>query len=271
MRIAALRINIDSIQGYREGLPPLLDALEAAGAGASVFFAMGTEHDGSMLGFFREEKEIVASAPGIIRDTYRRGFDCGICGWNPREWALRLDKIKDTTLVAEMKRAVREFMQRTGVRPSGFAAPGYRVNYLSLRIQDDVGFIYSSDTFGSYPYLPKISWKTFQTPQIPATLPPLDVVVAKASAEAVRERIGSLLGSLPAGLSVLPMNASVGTMPEVVDSLRATLRRGADEGVRSITLRRAIEGLPADKLPICEIKSVHAFGLQREVALQVLD
>lgn len=272
MKILALKIYVDSGLAYREGVPVLLDILDAAGVSGSIFFGMGTEEDGSMMSrFFRDEREIVGSAPGIIRDAFRRRHDCGVYSWNPREWQARLDRIKDTTLDSDIKRAADHFFRRTGARPNGSAAPGWRVNYMSLRIQDDVRFKYCSDTFGFYPFRPKMSWKTFATPQVPSTLPPIEVVMQKASTDDVRMRLAELIFSLPDGLSVLPLSAAVGCETSIVEPFAEFLSVCAGEGVRFMTLDQVIASLDVDALPSCEIVSAQVFGMNREVALQSLD
>lgn len=269
MKILSLKIYTDSITGYREGIPRLLDIMSELQIESSFFFGMGTEDSGSVISkFLSDGKEIVGSAPGIIRDAFRRGQDCGIYGWNPHEWATRLEKLKDTTLEADIKRAVEYFARRTGSRPNGYAAPGYRVNYISLRIQDDVRFKYCSDTFGFYPFLPKMSWKTFSTPQIPATLPPLETVLHKAPESTVRERLEELMTALPDGLSVLPMNASVATVPEIFGPLYEFLLRASKSDVTFVSMNRVVQNIKKTSLPACEVVMTKAFNMPREVALQ---
>lgn len=269
MRIAALKIYVDSALGYREGVPRLLDLLDGLGSRGSFFFGMGTEDDGSMMSrLFREEREIVSGAPGIIRDAYRRGHDCGICGWKPREWVRSLEKLQDTTIESGIRRACEYFFQRTGSRPRGFAAPGHRVSYISLRIEDDIGFDYCSDSFGRYPYMPKINWKTFETPQIPSTLPPIEEVIGKARDVEARRLLGTLRGAFPDGLSVLPLNASLAADPGTADSLCEMLTKCVDEGVRIITLERVISSIDASTIPTCDLVMTRGFGSSRDIAMQ---
>lgn len=282
MKILALKIYTDTIKGYREGVPRLLDMLNELALEGSFFFAMGAESGASVvskffnglgggMGGLNEGREIIASAPGIIRDAYRRGQDCGVYGWNAFEWLYRLEKMKDTTLEADIKRAVEYFARRTGARPNGFAAPGFRASYISLRIEDDVRFKYCSDTFGFYPFLPKMSWKTFRTPQVPSTLPPLEVMLSRANEGTVREHLQDLENDLPDGLSVLPMNALVATMPEIIEPLREFLLRCSDRGVKFIHLERVVRSIDIANLPACEVASAKAFGMARDVAVQSLE
>lgn len=270
MKILALKICANTHKGYRNGVPLLIDILDELQAKASFFFAMGPEDGGSVVSkLFGEEKEIVSDAPGILRDAHRREFDCGIYAWNPQEWRTKLEKLKDTTLEAETRRAVEHFTRRTGTKPTGFAAPGFRATYMSLRIQDDLHFAYCSDTFGFYPYRPKMSWKTFRTPQIPSTLPPLEVVLHKNSAQNAREKLQALAAALPDGLSVLPLNAAAANIPEILAPFRAFLTGCRDAGVKLLDLRTVTRGLKDIALPACEVVDVKAFGMSNEVAVQV--
>jgi hypothetical protein len=269
MKIIALKIYTDTLKAYRDGVPRLLDALNGLSIGGSFFFGMGSEDTGSVISkVFSEKKELVASAPGILRDASRRGQDCGIYGWNPQEWKLRLQKMKDTTIEADIKRSVEYFARRTGVGPNGFAAPGFRVNYISLRIADDLRFKYCSDTFGLYPFLPRMSWKTFGTPQIPSNFPPLEAVLEKASESEAKSRLEELSASLREGLNVLPLNAIIATFPQIHGPFCEFLLRSVEKGVKFIDLNTVARSLDADALPSCEVIDRRGFGTAGEVSVQ---
>jgi peptidoglycan/xylan/chitin deacetylase (PgdA/CDA1 family) len=272
VKILALRIYSDTVGGYRDGVPRLLDIFDELGIEASFFFAMGADGAGSPLSrIIGDGKEIVASAPGILRDASKRGQDCGIYGLNPLEWRNRLEKMKDTTLEADIKRAIEYFARRTGCRPNGFAAPGCRVNYMSLRIQDDMRFKYCSDTFGMYPYMPQLSWKLFSTMQIPSTLPPVEVILRRSSEAEARVRFAELTESLPDGLSVLPMNSSAANEKELFAPLYEFLLRCRDTGAVFTSLNAVARSLDPSSLPECEIMFARAFGMPNEVAVQCID
>ena len=269
MKIFALKIYADTLNGYREGVPRLLDIFDELGVEASFFFGMGTAGSGGAISkILGEGREIVASAPGILRDASKRGQDCGIYGWNPLEWQARLEKMKDTTMEADIKRAIEYFARRTGRRPNGFAAPGCRVNYMSLMIEDDMRFKYCSEAFGFYPFLPRLSWKVFNTPQIPSTLPPVEVILKKASETAARERFSELHESLQDGLSVMPLNAAVANDDALHAPLREFLSRARDAGVRFMSLNGVARSIDPETLTPCEIVFAKAFGMQNEVATQ---
>ncbi|MDR3321802.1 MAG: polysaccharide deacetylase family protein [Synergistaceae bacterium] len=272
MRILALKIYADTLRAYREGVPKLLDAFDELSITGSFFFGMGREGSGSVVSrVFGEGQEIVASAPDILRDASRRGQDCGIYGWNPKEWETRLDKLKDTTLEADTKRAIEYFARKTGSHPSGFSAPGFRVNYMSLRVEDEAHFKYCSDTFGFYPFKPRISWKVFNTPQIPSTLPPLEVVLQRASESEARSRLKELDGSIEVGLNVLPVNAAAVINPQIFGPFHEFLLRSAREGVRFVSLSAVAGKVDISSLPPCEVTDARVFGMSQGVALQTLE
>jgi|GEM_PF-7006369 len=269
MKILALKIYANTQKSYVEGVPRVLDLLDEARAHGSFFFGMGTENTGSAMGkLFGESPPIVDASPGILRDANKRGHDCGVCGWNPLEWEARLAKIRDTTLETGIRRAVEAFTRMTGFRPNGFAAPGWQVNYISLRVQDTMRFAYCSDTFGFHPYLPRLSWKTFATPQIPDTLPPAEAALKGAQGAQTDERLRALGDSLADGLSVLPMNAGAAGSPSLREPLRDFLLRLRDEGVEFITLEKVAKTLRAEILPVCDIVTLKAHGMPRPVAAQ---
>ena len=272
MKILSLKIYADTLNGYRDGVPRLLDICDELDLEASFFFGMGTESRGSTLSkIMGEGREIVASAPGILRDAFKRRQDCGIYGWNPLEWRSRLEKIQDTTLESDMKKAIEYFTQRTGYPPNGFAAPGCRVNYMSLRIQDDLHLKYCSDTFGFYPFLPRLSWKVFNTPQIPSTLPPIEVILKRVSEAEAREAFSELMDSIGEGLSVLPLNATVANDNAIRISLYEFLLRMRKNGVNFMSLGNVARRISTESLEPCEVIFTKAFGMPNEIAMQSMD
>jgi undecaprenyl phosphate-alpha-L-ara4FN deformylase len=47
-RILGLRIDVDTHEGMRDGVPRLLDVLRGAGVKGSFYFAMGPDRSGPM-------------------------------------------------------------------------------------------------------------------------------------------------------------------------------------------------------------------------------
>ncbi|GHV29984.1 polysaccharide deacetylase [Synergistales bacterium] len=259
MKIVALRILADTLRSYRDGVPRLLDALDEISAKGSFFFGMGSERSGSAMSkLFGAEKEIVPSAPGILKDAFKRGHDCGVCGMNPREWRARLDKLPDTSVLANIKNAHSNFRKRVGSPPNGFASPGFRVNYISLRTLDDAGFKYCSDTFGFCPFIPKMSKKIFAIPQIPSTLPTLEDLLRRLQPQEAM----NLLSNMDDGLNVLPVDAELAASQDALGFIRAFMERAAGDGVKFLDMLTVAKNIDIKALPICEINYRGSLGVQ---------
>jgi peptidoglycan/xylan/chitin deacetylase (PgdA/CDA1 family) len=80
----------------------------------------------------------------------------------------------------ELSRAKQLFHDVLGRRPEGFAAPGWQCTATSLRVVDELGFRYRSDTGGRHPYRPSADGYLSSIPEIPTTLPTLDEVIGVA-------------------------------------------------------------------------------------------
>jgi peptidoglycan/xylan/chitin deacetylase (PgdA/CDA1 family) len=85
--------------------------------------------------------------------------------------------MSDSAVRDEMRRAVGVYEQVVGCRPKGFGAPGWQCNPFSLRMVDELGFTYASDTRGRHPFFPTVGDVRLRTLQLPTTLPTLDEVL----------------------------------------------------------------------------------------------
>lgn len=285
----AIKIDIDTLKGYIEGLPRLLEILKAHDVRASVFFSMGPDNSGKAIrrifrkGFitkmFRTKAPtaygiktllygtllpapmITAANPDLLRRTVDEGHDCGIHSWDHVFWQDNLPRLSTDTIRRELERAFSQFEDFAGFRPEACAAPGWQVTPESLRVQDDLGLTYCSDTRGYSPFLPEMGDITFCTPQVPSTLPTLDEVLGTVKAENVSEYYAGLLHD---GLNVHTIHTEMEggmmhwTFSEFLDRCR-------DMGVEFITLKEAVKEseLPRGKIIMGEIP-----GRAGKVALQ---
>lgn len=285
----AIKIDIDTLKGYLEGLPRLLEILKAHDVRASVFFSMGPDNSGKAIrrifrkGFitkmFRTKAPtaygiktllygtllpapmITAANPDLLRRTVDEGHDCGIHSWDHVFWQDNLPRLSTDTIRRELERAFSQFEDYAGFRPDSCAAPGWQVTPESLGVQDELGLTYCSDARGYSPFLPEMGGKIFMTPQIPSTLPTLDEILGTVKAENVSEYYAGLLHG---GLNVHTIHTEMEggmmhwTFSEFLDRCR-------DMGVEFITLKEAVKEseLPRGKIIMGEIP-----GRAGKVALQ---
>ena len=267
----AIKIDIDTLKGYQEGLPRLLDILKARGIRASIFFSMGPDNSGKALrrifrkGFLSKMLRtrapstyglktlfygtllpapmIAASAPDLLRRAMDEGHECGIHSWDHVYWQDKLPRLSRDTIRGQLTRAMELFEQIAKTRPTCCAAPGWQVTPDSLAVQDEFGFAYCSDTRGgegSGPFTPSMGGTTFRTPQVPSTLPTLDEVLGLVPASGLNDHYMSLMQP---GLNVHTIHTEMegGVMSCVFEDL---LDRCVEQGMKFVTLREALDLCP---------------------------
>lgn len=117
---------------------------------------------------------IVESQPDILRRAVDEGHDCGLHCWDHVKWQDTLPRMSREEIRGEFARAMELFARVSGTAPKSSAAPGWQASVDSLTVQDELDFLYCSDTRGSKPFMPRMGGVGFRTLQIPSTLPTLD-------------------------------------------------------------------------------------------------
>ena len=204
----ALKVDVDTFRGMREGLPRLLGLFAERRIRATIFVSMGPDHSGRAIrrivtkpGFL--EKMLRTNAvslygprtllygtllPGpriagrnaeLFRRIEAEGHEAGVHGWDHVRWQDGLPKFDEATIARELARAFDVFGVLTGHAPRATAAPGWIANERSLAVQDRLGLAYCSDVRGHFPFLPRVGGRLFRTPQLPTTLPTLDEMIGR--------------------------------------------------------------------------------------------
>jgi peptidoglycan/xylan/chitin deacetylase (PgdA/CDA1 family) len=205
MRVA-LKIDVDTDRGMREGLPRLLTILRERSIRATVFVSMGPDHSGRAIrriftkpGFLKKmlrTKAVSLYGPRTVlygtllpgpkiaqgsAELFRRiegeGHEAGVHGWDHVRWQDGLPGFDRATIARELDKAFAVFAEITGHRPRATAAPGWIANARSLAVQDELALAYASDARGTTPFLPRAEGRTFRTPQLPTTLATLDEMI----------------------------------------------------------------------------------------------
>ena len=206
--VLVLKTDVDTMKGYREGVPRLLEIFRARKIKASFFFSFGPDNSGKAIrrifrkGFLKKMLRtkapstygittlfygtllpaplIVQPEPGIFIRAVDEGHDCGIHCWDHVKWQDRLKRLSEEQIRNEFHKAMELFERFSSRKPKSCAAPGWQVTPSSLAVQDELGFEYCSDTRGEgYPFRPRMGGRTFKTVQIPTTLPTLDEVLGR--------------------------------------------------------------------------------------------
>lgn len=264
MRVA-LRVDVDTAVGLKEGVPRLLELLRRYGLRASFFVSLGPDRSGRAIrrllrpsfllkmartnpfrlyglrtllsGTLLPSRLIGEEAPDLLRAVVAEGHELGIHGYDHVLWQDRIEAMGEREIAAELSRAVATYEKLLGTRPASSAAPGWRCTAASLGAQDRLGFLYASDVRGFSPFLPVENGRVFKTLQVPVTLPTVDELLGR------KRRINdAILSRLGDGLNVHAIHAEVegrSCLCLFGDLLKEFLRRG----IELVTLREVAEGI----------------------------
>lgn len=206
--VVALKIDVDTYVGTRDGVPVLLDLLARHNAKGTFYFCLGPDRTGRALrrifthkGFL--QKALRSGAPSayglktmlygvllpgpiihkkcadIMRQTEQQGHEVGIHAWDHTNWHDFLIKSDLRFVKSELGQAAKGFKQVFDRLTTTTAAPGWTVSPDSLGLQDQMGLSYCSDSRGSHPFYPVMNGKRFSTLQIPTTLPTADELLGR--------------------------------------------------------------------------------------------
>jgi len=293
--VVALKIDVDTYAGTRDGVPRLLDILERSGITATFYFSMGPDNSGKAIrrifsrrgylhrllrmkgvatvhlktmlyGTILPPPLIADSFPGILRETEKRGHEVGTHSWDHVKWDDLLPWFPMPVTAMELGRASSAFERIFGRRARTTAAPGWTVSPDSLEIQDAMGLDYCSDSRGSHPFYPSMGGRSFRTLQIPTTWPTVDEVIGENGI--TRANVNDhYLSLLRPGLNVHTVHAEI-EGGGLADTFADLLQRLRQEGVRFVTLGEAVAEFGPDA-PECVIEMGTLPGRAGAAAIQI--
>ena len=205
--IVALKVDVDTDRGTREGVPALAALLEEFSAPASFLFSLGPDNTGKAIrrvfrpGFLQKVSRTsvvqmygirtllngtLLPAPHIgkrhaevmqkVRDA---GFETGIHCNDHFKWQDYLSKMSLQQVRDEFARALTEYRRIFGADAATAGAPGWQATANSRQVYDEAGFLYASDTRGESAFFPDIDGRVFKTLEIPSTLPTFDELLGR--------------------------------------------------------------------------------------------
>ncbi len=202
-----LRVDVDTRDGLREGVPRLLDLFRRYQVRASFFVTFGPDHSGRALrrlwqpGFLAKmwrtkalrlyglrtllsgtllpSRAVGEGEPELLRTIEKEGHELGIHGYDHFHWQNQIEKMTEGEIEAAFRKAKGAYEEVLGVAPASSAAPGWRCTRSVLETQEQMKFLYASDVRGAFPFLPLLSNRSFQTLQLPTTLPTLDELLGR--------------------------------------------------------------------------------------------
>lgn len=201
----ALKVDVDTLRGTREGVPALLNMLEKVRAEATFLYSLGPDHTGWALrrvfrpGFLKKVSRtsvvsnyglrtlmygVLLPGPDIgrrgaaqMRTAQAAGHECGIHTWDHVYWQDNVRGRDAAWTRRQMQSAFDRFVDIFGEAPPTHGAAGWQMNDEAFLQIDDWGMAYASDGRGVSPYIPTVGGRPCRHVQMPTTLPTLDELI----------------------------------------------------------------------------------------------
>lgn len=282
MKTLSLRVDVDTLEGTRNGIPELLRMLDRHGMQASFYFSFGPDNSGKALrrifrkGFLEKMCRtngvklygfktlcygLLLPAPIICKNTLAEmhcvreaGHEVAIHAWDHVQYHDLLDRKSRKWLEDWFSKAHEAFEHVFGCKAKGAVSPAWRSNDNTLEIQEQYGLDYAGDCRGLEPFYPVVKGRTLKTLQIPTTLPTMDEMLGLdgMDAEAVNTKLWSALREDALNVYALHTEVEGGALRGAFDAFLQGLK---DRQVRILT--------HADWLPELKKKALPSCGMQR--------
>ncbi len=299
MSTLALKIDVDTLHGTREGVPRLLGALERAGVNATFLFSLGPDHTGRAIrrmfrpGFLGKVRRtsVVSNyglrtllygtlLPGpriaercrdLLREVAQRGFEVGVHAWDHVGWQDGVSGASEAWTRRELERACSVFEETFHQPPRIHGAAGWQLNRFVPRLERELGFSCASDVRGTTPFIPVSAPAASMqgVVQLPTTLPTLDELIGLPGPDGVDPVTTILARSQGAAdaVQVFTLHAELEGGAYLADFERL-LQGWKARGVRLVSLGEALRGLDAERLPRLSIASGTVPGRSGTLAVQ---
>ncbi len=309
----ALKVDIDTLRGTREGIPALLRLLDEQRAQATFLFSLGPDHTGRAIrrifrpGFFGKVQrtsvlqhyglttllygtllpgpDIGRRAADVMRGVRAAGHEIGVHCFDHVLWQDFVTRRDAAWARSQLRAAIERFVEVFGEPPRVHGAAGWQVTEAALVAEEEMGFVYASDTRGTGPFVPSLGGRRSRCPQLPTTLPTLDELIGTDGLHAanVYERLLALTDPAP-GAGVAHVARGAGRRGSPVDHvftlhaelegmrLAAVLERllagWRAQGYDLVPLRSLFESLDPAGLPTARVESGTVPGRSGTLAVQ---
>jgi len=299
-KILALKIDVDTHDGMKNGVPALLEDLDSLGLKATFCLSFGPDNAGKAIfrlfkdirflkkmlktgapklyglrtilsGTLLPARPIATAFPDICKRIKSQGHEVIVHAWDHRKWQDHLHKMNINEIRDEFKRAFLAFKNIFGIPPKAVAAPGWQVNENSLIVQDELSLLYASDLRESVPCFLKVKDRIFYTLQIPTTGPCLEELLAMGIKDENSLMTGLLKGIRERDIAVLALHAEVEGGP-FRRFFKDFAKKYLKDSYKILTLEEIANSLLKDihSIPICELGQIELPGRAGMVATGVL-
>jgi undecaprenyl phosphate-alpha-L-ara4FN deformylase len=293
----ALKIDVDTLRGTREGVPNLVTLLRKHDVGATFLFSLGPDHTGRAIkrvfraGFVGKVRrtsvvrhygvktllygtvlpgpDIGRRAADVMRAVAAAGFETGVHAWDHVRWQDGVAEADADWTKAEMERACERYAEIFKTPPLVHGAAGWQTNVHALRLTQRMGFEYCSDGRGTHPHLPVWRAELVRCPQLPTTLPTMDELIGTGgvTADNVAAHLLEMTREPPASGHVFTLHAELEGM-RLARAFEQLVTGWKAQGYAVGPMRALFETLQPMALPRCEVAAGTVPGRSGTLLLQ---
>ncbi len=224
--VLGLKIDVDTYQGMKNGVPRLLDILGDFGLKGTFFLSVGPDASGravlqllknprflkkmlrtnapglygfrtALYGTLLPSPMIALSFPGHVRRILDGGHEVQFHAWDHRRWQDDLTEKSREWIADWFERGIGGFRSLTGRLPDAFGAPSWSIDDRVLAVLAGYRFDYLSCTRAAEPFV----YDTLGIPEIPSNLPCFEEAGIEGATETVLRALRR------GGRHVLPVHA----------------------------------------------------------------
>ena len=293
----ALKIDVDTYRGTLEGVLRLVELLQKHQAQATFLFSLGPDHTGRAIkrvfrrGFLKKVSRTSVTShygfktlmygtllPGpdigkrcaeVMRTVREAGFEVGIHTYDHVRWQDHVATQDARWTKKEMDRAQKRFQDIFGESALTHGAAGWQMNVHALRLEQQMGLRYASDTRGTHPFIPLWNAEIVACPQLPTTLPTLDELIGvnDITEANVAEHLLQLTASPPATGHVYTLHAELEGM-KLAPIFEQLLSGWQTQGYELVTLENYFCALDPKSLPHHDVLLAEIPGRSGTLAVQ---
>ena len=272
MRTLGLKIDVDTYEGMKRGVPCLLHTLKEFRLPATFFLSIGPDNSGRAImqliknplflkkmmrtnavglygwktafyGTLLPAPMIALSFPDLVRQIIADGHEVQFHAWDHRCWQDELDTKSEKWIRNWFVQGTAGFEKLTGFRPTAFGAPSWLINDRVLTIVKEYKFDYISCTRAKSPFIQEIA----DLVEISSDLPCFEELAARNGVSILTDLLRDK------GSHILPVHAEVeGGIFNA--RFRELLKNVFDLGITVLPLRDIKKKLVLKDLPVRKYK-----------------
>ena len=274
-RLLSLKVDVDTHDGMRDGVPRLLEIFRQKKVEATFFLSFGPDNSGkAIFNIFRQKgflkkmlktkapslygvrtilsgtllppRPIATKFPDLARQIESEGHECEIHAWDHRTWQDHIETLSLEEIKNQFRRAHEAYREILGHPARAVAAPSWRITESVIEAEAEMGFTYASDLRGGPPCYLKTETHILSPIQIPTTGPCLEELLAQGISNEKEWVTRIVEDAERTSWPVIALHAEVEGGPYTA-FLRRLLSALEERGFTCVTLTRMVKNL--EELP----------------------